>query len=125
MRGVCLILGLTIAVPGAAAAQEAIGYVYDVHGRVIRLTHCGSVNDERETTYEYDLADNRTEFLQHADTLLGPVVQTLDKVQAVLADVDKAREGTYRAVTSQLQSLAASQEQLRSATEGLSRSARW
>jgi DNA recombination protein RmuC len=70
------------------------------------------------------LADNRSEFLQHADTLLGPVIQTLDKVQSVLADVDKAREGTYRAVTTQLQSLAASQEQLRSATEGLSRSLR-
>jgi DNA recombination protein RmuC len=70
------------------------------------------------------LADNRVEFLQHADTLLGPVVQTLDKVQAVLADVDKAREGTYRAVTTQLHSLAASQEQLRAATEGLSRSLR-
>ena len=70
------------------------------------------------------LAANRSEFLQHADTLLGPVAQTLDKVQAVLADVDKAREGTYRAVTTQLQSLAASQEQLRSATEGLSRSLR-
>jgi len=70
------------------------------------------------------LKDNRTDFLQTADTLLAPVRETLVKVQAQLADVDKAREGTFRSVSAQLQSLSTAQEQLRATTEGLSRSLR-
>ncbi len=70
------------------------------------------------------LKDNRTEFLHTADALLAPVRETLGKVQAQLIDVDKAREGTFQSVTTQLRSLSAAQEQLRTATEGLSRSLR-
>ena len=70
------------------------------------------------------LKDNRVDFMQTADALLGPVRETLGKVQTQLADVDKAREGTHRAVTAQLASLSIAQEQLRTATEGLSRSLR-
>lgn len=70
------------------------------------------------------LAENRSDFLQSADQMLSPMAATLERVRSVLADVDKAREGSFRAVTSQLQSLAAAQEQLRTATEGLSRSLR-
>ncbi len=70
------------------------------------------------------LKDNRTDFLHTADTLLAPVRETLGKVQAQLADVDKAREGTFRSVSAQLHSLSTAQEQLRAATEGLSRSLR-
>jgi DNA recombination protein RmuC len=68
------------------------------------------------------LKENRSDFLEHAADLLAPVRETLGKVQAQLADVDKAREGSYRAVTSQLTSLARTQEQLHAATEGLTRS---
>lgn len=70
------------------------------------------------------LKDNRTDFLHTADALLAPVRETLGRVQAQLADVDKAREGTFQSVTAQLRSLSAAQEQLRAATEGLSRSLR-
>jgi DNA recombination protein RmuC len=70
------------------------------------------------------LKDNRTDFLHTADALLAPVRDTLGKVQAHLTDVDKAREGTFQSVAAQLRSLSASQEQLRAATEGLSRSLR-
>ena len=70
------------------------------------------------------LKDNRAEFLGTADSLLTPVRETLGRVQAHLADVDKAREGTFQAVTAQLRALATAQEQLRTATEGLSRSLR-
>ena len=45
------------------------------------------------------LKENRQEFLHNADALLSPVRDTLNRVQAQLADVDKAREGSYRAVT--------------------------
>ena len=70
------------------------------------------------------LKDNRAEFMQTADALLTPVRETLGRVQDQLADVDKAREGTYRSVTTELRALAAAQEQLRAATEGLTRSLR-
>lgn len=70
------------------------------------------------------LKDNRDDFLHTADALLAPVRDTLGKVHAHLTDVDKAREGTFQSVTAQLRSLALAQEQLRAATEGLSRSLR-
>jgi DNA recombination protein RmuC len=70
------------------------------------------------------LKDNRQDFLQHADALLKPVRETLGRVQTQLADVDKAREGSYQSVRAQLTSLAAAQEQLRAAADGLSRSLR-
>ncbi|MCC7044080.1 MAG: DNA recombination protein RmuC [Acidobacteria bacterium] len=70
------------------------------------------------------LRDNRTDFLHTADALLAPVRDTLGRVQAHLTDVDKAREGSFQSVTAQLRSLSAAQEQLRAATEGLSRSLR-
>jgi DNA recombination protein RmuC len=65
------------------------------------------------------LVDTRTEFLQSADALFAPVRQTLERVQTHLAEVDRAREGTHQAVATQLRSVAAAQDQLRSATEGL------
>ena len=70
------------------------------------------------------LKENRQDFLHNAETLLRPVRETLEKVQSQLTSVDKEREGSFRAVASQLGSLAQTQEQLRQATEGLSRSLR-
>ncbi len=70
------------------------------------------------------LKENRQDFLHNADALLKPVRDTLDRVQSQLVAVDKEREGSFRAVASQLGSLAQSQEQLRQTTEGLSRSLR-
>jgi DNA recombination protein RmuC len=70
------------------------------------------------------LKENRVEFLQNADAVLKPVRETLDRVQRQLAEVDKNREGSFRAVTSQLHVLSQAQEQLRAAAEGLTRSLR-
>jgi DNA recombination protein RmuC len=70
------------------------------------------------------LKDNRAEFLHTAAALLDPVRETLDRVQAKLTDVDKAREGTFQSVTAQLRALASAQEQLRTTTEELSRALR-
>ena len=86
-----------------------------------------TTEDQRETFSALSrdaLKENRQDFLQNADSLLSPVREALAKVQTQLADVDKAREGSYRAVTSQLGTLAQTQEQLRQAAEGLSRSLR-
>jgi DNA recombination protein RmuC len=70
------------------------------------------------------LRENRTDFLSTADALLRPVRETLDRVQTQLADVDKAREGSFRAVSSQITSLTRAHEQLRAAADGLSQSLR-
>lgn len=68
------------------------------------------------------LKENRQEFMEHAGSLLNPVRDTLLRVQSHLAEVDKAREGSFQAVATQLTMLERAQSQLRSATEGLSRS---
>lgn len=70
------------------------------------------------------LKDNRSEFLETADQLLQPVRETLDKVQTQLVDFDRAREGSFRAVASQISTLARAQEDLRRAAEGLTQSLR-
>lgn len=70
------------------------------------------------------LRENRSDFLQTADSLLAPVRETLGRVQAQLADVDKAREGTFQSVRAQLHALSSAQEQLRSTTDTLARALR-
>jgi DNA recombination protein RmuC len=70
------------------------------------------------------LKENRSEFLQHAGDLFQSVRDGLERVQARLADVDRAREGSQQAVTSQIGMLSQMQEQLRATTETLSRSLR-
>jgi DNA recombination protein RmuC len=70
------------------------------------------------------LRENRTDFLHNAGALLDPVRDTLDKVRVQLTEVDRAREGAFQSVSTQLRSLAQAQEQLRTTTETLSRSLR-
>jgi DNA recombination protein RmuC len=70
------------------------------------------------------LADNRRDFLTNAESLFQPVRESLTRVQERLAEVDKAREGSFRSVATSLQSLAAAEEQLRTTTEQLSRALR-
>ena len=70
------------------------------------------------------LRDNRDDFMHRATALLSPMKETLGRVQAQLADADKAREGSYRAVATQLSSVVSGQQELHAATEGLTRSLR-
>ena len=70
------------------------------------------------------LKDNRQDFVQHAESLLRPMRETLARVQTQLAQVDNAREGSYREVRSELSLLRDSQSQLRQAAEDLTRSLR-
>jgi YD repeat-containing protein len=44
----------------AAHAAETITYTYDARGRLIRVSHSGSVNNNIITKYVIDKADNRT-----------------------------------------------------------------
>jgi DNA recombination protein RmuC len=68
------------------------------------------------------LKENREDFLGNARTVLEPMKDALEKVQRHLNEVDKSREGSHRALSSELNLLRDAQEQLRASAEGLSRS---
>jgi len=57
-----IILGafVSIFVSTAASASETITYSYDARGRLIQVSHSGSVNNGASTTYSHDKAHNRT-----------------------------------------------------------------
>lgn len=61
-----LIAGVVFCVLGmgafaaAAHATETITYTYDGLGRLVRIVHTGTVNNNLQSDYEYDKADNRT-----------------------------------------------------------------
>lgn len=43
-----------------ASATETITYTYDARGRLIKVVTTGSVNNNNQTCYKVDKADNRT-----------------------------------------------------------------
>lgn len=46
-------------VAGPAFAGETITYTYDAKGRLVKVVHAGTVNNNIQTTYTHDKADNR------------------------------------------------------------------
>lgn len=44
---------------GIAAAAETITYSYDAKGRLVKVEHAGTVNNNVVANYSYDHADNR------------------------------------------------------------------
>ena len=58
MRALVAILVL-IGLAAAAYASETITYTYDARGRLIQVSHSGTVNNNVVTNYSYDKADNR------------------------------------------------------------------
>jgi len=44
----------------AAMATENITYTYDARGRLVKVVHTGTVNNNTQACYKYDKADNRT-----------------------------------------------------------------
>ena len=105
------------------AERDAALRAVDTQRELLNRTQA-EVRDTFTALSKDALKDNRADFLHTADALLAPVREVLGRVQSHLTDVDKAREGTFQAVTAQLTALSAAQEQLRAATEGLSRSLR-
>ena len=68
MRRILLTTGMvaaTIMVAFATASattelgNETITYTYDARGRLTNVSHAGSVNNNVQTNYTYDKADNR------------------------------------------------------------------
>jgi hypothetical protein len=49
-----------LAAVAAANASETLTYSYDARGRLVRVQHNGSVNNNVSTNYNYDKADNRS-----------------------------------------------------------------
>ncbi|PQA89216.1 hypothetical protein CW354_04565 [Marinicaulis flavus] len=45
---------------GWANASETVDYTYDAQGRLIKVERSGTVNNDVDTEYEYDDANNRT-----------------------------------------------------------------
>ena len=50
---------LVASVAGPALAGETITYTYDAKGRLVKVVHTGAVNNNVQTTYTHDKADNR------------------------------------------------------------------
>ena len=55
-----LFAGVVLSLTSHASAAETISYVYDAQGRLVQVSHTGTVNDGVNRTYSYDNADNRT-----------------------------------------------------------------
>lgn len=49
-----------LAVAAAAVAAETVTYSYDARGRLVKVQHNGSVNNNVTAEYKFDKADNRT-----------------------------------------------------------------
>jgi len=60
MRRVVPGLALILLPLSAVQATETITYTYDARGRLIKVVHTGTVNNNVQTTYSHDAADNRT-----------------------------------------------------------------
>jgi hypothetical protein len=56
---IILTAGLALSATSAIAA-ETITYTYDARGRLIQVSHSGSVNNGHVTSYSHDKAHNRT-----------------------------------------------------------------
>jgi YD repeat-containing protein len=54
-----LLTGAALAAAVAAQAAETINYTYDARGRLIAVNRSGSVNNNVNTTYNIDKAENR------------------------------------------------------------------
>jgi hypothetical protein len=56
-----LIIALAIAAaPALAIASETINYTYDAKGRLVKVEHAGTVNNNLVANYTHDKANNRT-----------------------------------------------------------------
>jgi len=45
--------------PTQSGAAETVTYTYDAKGRLVKVVRTGTVNNNVETVYTYDKADNR------------------------------------------------------------------
>ena len=60
MRKFCIAVAFVGALSSPAWATETITYSYDALGRLVTVVHTGTVNNNMQTVYTTDPADNRT-----------------------------------------------------------------
>ena len=112
-----------LAADAARLSAELAAATHTADEQRTRLTETqGQLREAFAALSKDALKENRQDFLQNADAVLAPVRDTLNRVQTHLAEVDKARQGSFQAVTTQLDALARAQEQLRTAADGLTKS---
>jgi YD repeat-containing protein len=46
-------------IPAVSHAGETLAYSYDAKGRLVKVVHSGTVNNNVQTSYSHDKADNR------------------------------------------------------------------
>jgi len=51
---------MALSSPSGAFGNETINYTYDAKGRLVKVEHSGSVNNNVQSNYTIDKADNRT-----------------------------------------------------------------
>ena len=61
-----LALGL---ISSAASAAETVTYTYDARGRLIKVVHAGTVNNNNQACYKLDKAGNRTNVKKNINSL--------------------------------------------------------
>lgn len=54
-----IVTGALLVAAGVASATETVTYTYDAKGRLIQVTHSGTVNNNVVANYTFDAADNR------------------------------------------------------------------
>lgn len=59
LKGLVVSMAVVLIAPGVARATETITYTYDAKGRLIKVVRTGTVNNNVQTTYDHDKADNR------------------------------------------------------------------
>jgi YD repeat-containing protein len=57
---------------GAANAAETITYTYDAQGRLVKVVHTGTVNNNVVTDYTHDKAGNRKRVVVTGSTTPAP-----------------------------------------------------
>lgn len=50
---------LAVLASGMAGASETSNYTYDAKGRLVRVAHSGTINNNVVSNYSFDKADNR------------------------------------------------------------------
>jgi len=58
-KAAVLVAAGTLLAVGIASASETVTYSYDAKGRLVKVVHTGSVNNDLIANYTFDGADNR------------------------------------------------------------------
>lgn len=58
-KPVAALLALGLLMPVPVIAAETVTYTYDARGRLVKTVHTGTVNNNTQTCYKLDKADNR------------------------------------------------------------------